>query len=159
MLRMNSQKFQIKTDNQQDTLNLGNKIGKTLKGGEFFLLSSDLGGGKTTFTKGLLQGLDSSDDVTSPTFTVSNLYNGRDNLEVHHFDFYRLSEGGMVAYELAEIINDPNIIIVVEWGDVVSDELPDSKIVIEINRTSESEDSRQFNIDIPEEYNYIGKVL
>lgn len=119
------------------------------------MLASDLGGGKTTFTKGLVRGLGSSDIVSSPTFTVSKVYNARDGINIYHFDFYRLTEGGMVAHELAEYLDDPQAVIVVEWGDVVSDDLPDDRVTVLIERTKEGEDNRNLNITVPSSYDYL----
>lgn len=120
-----------------------------------FLLASDLGGGKTTFTKGLAKGLGSHDVVGSPTFTVNRVYNCRDGIKLYHFDFYRLSEGGMVAYELAEYLNDPMAVIVIEWGDVVSEALPEQRVTIQIERTSEGEDARLVHVSYPDSLAYI----
>lgn len=119
------------------------------------MLSSDLGGGKTTFTKGLAAGLGSDDVVSSPTFTVSNVYECRDNLTLHHFDFYRLNEAGVVAHELAEVVDDPSVIAVIEWGDIVSEVLPERSIVINFDRSSKGEDVREITINFPEEASYL----
>lgn len=120
-----------------------------------FLLTSDLGGGKTTFTKGLAKGLGSTDTVSSPTFTVSRVYKARDDIALYHFDFYRLNEGGMVALELAEVMDDPKAVVVIEWGDVVSGILPDRRITIKIDKTSDSEESRRLQVSSPSDLAYI----
>lgn len=119
------------------------------------MLSSDLGGGKTTFTKGLAKGLGSKDIVNSPTFTVSRVYDCRDGIELHHFDFYRLSEGGMVAHELAEVMNDPKIVTVVEWGDVVSDVLPETRVDVVFERVSSGEDDRKLKLSYSPDLSYV----
>lgn len=143
------------TDGPEQTMMLGELLGQKCRGGELFLLSSDLGGGKTAFAKGIARGMGSKEVVTSPTFTVSNVYNSDRGIEIHHFDFYRLSEGGMVEHELAEIINDPNIVIVVEWGDVVDGSLPVKKVVVEISRLATGENHRQISITIPDSLSYL----
>jgi len=102
-----------------------------LKGGEVIELVSDLGGGKTTFVRGLVRGLGSEDKVASPTFTISKLYK-KDKLEVHHFDFYRLQEAGIVADELAEIAGDPLTVTVIEWGGAVQHVLPEERMTVTI---------------------------
>lgn len=147
--------FQINSSSSEDTLEIGRQLGKNCRGGELFLLSSDLGGGKTTLTKGLAEGLGSKDTVSSPTFTVSNIYECSDGLEIHHFDFYRLSEGGVVAYELAEVIDDPKVVVVVEWGDIVADGLPDKRITISLNRSAEGEDVRDVEVSYDSSYDYV----
>src|SRR5688572_5517582 len=101
---------QIESSSYEDTYETGKRFGSRCKGGEVFVLASDLGGGKTTFTKGLAAGLGSLDKVVSPTFTVSRVYKCRDGLYLHHFDFYRLNEPGVVGHELAEVIGDPHAV-------------------------------------------------
>src|SRR5690606_32736409 len=145
----------IESSSYEDTYETGKRFGSRCKGGEVFVLSSDLGGGKTTFTKGLAAGLGSDDVVSSPTFTVSNVYECRDNLTLHHFDFYRLNEAGVVAHELAEVVDDPSVIAVIEWGDIVSEVLPERSIVINFDRSSKGEDVREITINFPEEANYL----
>src|SRR5207244_10389549 len=78
--------------NADETLNLGAQIAQQLGGGEILLLSGPLGAGKTVFVKGLAGtlGIDSA-EVTSPSFTLVNLYNGR--LTLYHIDLFRLDEG------------------------------------------------------------------
>jgi tRNA threonylcarbamoyladenosine biosynthesis protein TsaE len=126
--------WQTNSTSSELTERLAEKLGKVLRGGEVIELVSDLGGGKTTFTRGLVRGLGSNDKVASPTFTISKMYQaGR--LEVHHFDFYRLHEAGIVADELAEVAGDPNAVVVIEWGDVVQHVLPDERMTITIAQT------------------------
>ncbi len=82
------------TNSPEATQSLAQSLGKFMRGGEIIDLVSDVGGGKTTFTKGLARGLLVEEVVQSPTFTISRLYHARDGLELHHFDFYRLPEAG-----------------------------------------------------------------
>src|SRR5689334_25117700 len=115
---------QITTGDPAATEQLGEAIGERLKGGEVIELVSDLGGGKTTFVRGLARGFGSSDRVASPTFTISKVYKSGSK-ELHHFDFYRLQESGLIAHELEEIIHDPMCTVVVEWAAVVKNVLPE----------------------------------
>lgn len=140
--------FLIKANSLKTTLALGSAIGVALKGGETIELRSDIGGGKTTLTKGIAAGMGSQDTVQSPTFTVSRIYQAAKNRELHHFDFYRLHDPGIMAAELAESLGDPQVIVVIEWSDIVADILPETRIVITI--TSPAEHERHFAIDIPE---------
>ncbi len=146
--------MQINSSSSSATFGLGEALGRNCRGGELFILSSDLGGGKTTFTKGLAHGLGSIDNVSSPTFMVSKIYKGK-NLELRHFDFYRLNEGGMVAQELAEYIGDPKSVIVVEWGDLIHDSLPIKNITVKLQRVSSGEDSRNILIKVHPELKYL----
>lgn len=148
-------RFQISSSKPEDTVNFGEQLGRKCKGGEVFLLTSDLGGGKTTFTKGLAKGLGSPAVVSSPTFTISQVYECRDGLEIHHFDFYRLHEGGMVALELADVIDNPKAVIVIEWGDVIDDVLPEIKAEVNISKVAEDEDGRVLSVKLPAQLEYL----
>lgn len=122
---------QLHTADSVATEQLAEKIGQRLKGGEVIELIADLGGGKTTFTRGLARGAGSGDTVSSPTFTISKVYSAP-YFEIHHFDFYRLEEPGIMADELAEIVDDPSIVTVVEWGENVRHVLPQKHLRVEL---------------------------
>lgn len=113
---------------------------------------SDLGGGKTTFVRGLARGMGSRDRVASPTFTISRVYTS-DTLEMHHFDFYRLGEPGLIAEELAEVLHDNAIVTVVEWADIVKDVLPSKRLTIIIEKTPT--DGRTIRFRAPESLSYL----
>lgn len=136
----------------EDTLKLGAGIGRRLKGGEVIELSSDLGGGKTLLVRGLAAGLGSHDRVTSPSFTLSNRYQAG-KLTLHHFDFYRLDEPGIMRRELAEVLEDPSAIVAVEWAGAVEDVLPAERLSINIRATGELE--RTFEFSCPDQLNYL----
>lgn len=123
-----------------------------LRGGEVIELVSDLGGGKTTLVRGLARGAGSHDKVASPTFTISKVYK-TGNFEVHHFDFYRLPEAGIVADELAEVLGDPQVVVVVEWGDIVQHVLPDKRLTIRLTQTPDG--SRRITVTGPEALAYL----
>ena len=135
-----------------DTEAIADQVGSRLRGGEVIELVSDLGGGKTTFTRGLAAGAGSSNVVASPTFTVSKVYE-TDKLEIHHFDFYRLVDAGLIAHELHDLVGDPEIVVVVEWGDAVAHVLPEEKLTIEITRSGE--ESRDITLTLPESLTYL----
>lgn len=137
----------IEVHNAEQTRRLGARIGASLKGGEVFELVGDVGAGKTTFTKGLAQGLGISDEVQSPSFTISRVYDGRDNLQLVHYDFYRLSDPGIMASEVSEMVQDATTITVIEWADIVEGILPQTHYRILFTSPSETER----NIDVPEE--------
>ena len=123
-----------------------------MRGGEVIELVSDLGGGKTTLTRGLVRGAGSSDKVASPTFTLSREY-AAPNFTIAHFDFYRLGEAGIVGDELAEIVGDPAYVTVVEWGDIVQDVLPHERLAIRIDLLGEVE--RKLEFTYPEQFAYL----
>ena len=118
---------------------LGAKIGRQLRGGETIELASDLGGGKTVMVKGLARGLGYTGDISSPTFTLSRVYKIKENLELHHYDFYRIDSGDIVAAELAEVVGDPEIVVAVEWAGNAGAAMPAERVKIQINKLSEAE--------------------
>jgi len=127
-------------------------MGSRLKGGEVIELVSDVGGGKTTFVKGFAKGFGSTDSVASPSFTISREYKAGDKT-MYHFDFYRLSDPGIVANELAEVVDDDGAVVVVEWADIVENVLPAEHVTIHIKNTGET--SREFEISYPAALAYL----
>lgn len=127
-----------------------------MRGGEVVELVSDLGGGKTTFTRGLARGFGSHDRVASPTFTISRVYKAGPK-SMHHFDFYRLPEAGLIAEELADVIGDQHTVTVVEWADIVQNVLPKERLTIEITKTAD--DGRELLFRYPESLSYLMEGL
>jgi tRNA threonylcarbamoyladenosine biosynthesis protein TsaE len=146
-------KFNFKSNSYDLTVDLGSRIGSRLRGGEVFELVSDLGGGKTAFVRGLNSGFGSDNPVASPTFTINFVYSRDDGKQLHHYDFYRLDDAGIIAHELGEAIDDNGAVVVVEWGEVVQNVLPDSKLTLEIKRVGENE--RELEFTYPEEFKYL----
>ena len=163
--------WQTSSTSSESTEALAEKIGRALKGGEVIELVSDLGGGKTTFVRGLARGFGSKDKVASPTFTISRVYQAEPRqpagpvnpnivaqpLEMHHFDFYRLHEPGIIAEELAEVQNDPHIVVVVEWAEIVRNVLPSRRLTITIQQTPTG--SRAIRFHCPEGLHYLLKAV
>ena len=148
--------WQTSSTSSEATEQLAEKLGKSLKGGEVIELVSDLGGGKTTFVRGLARGMGSDDRVASPTFTISRVYEAGDK-EIHHFDFYRLGEAGLIAGELADVLLDPSIVVVVEWAGIVQDVLPKKRLTITIEKTPT--DSRTLTFRAPESLDYLMEAI
>lgn len=107
-------------------------------------LIGDVGAGKTTFTKILGKYLGVSEEVQSPSFTISRVYDLSDGRVLVHYDFYRLADAGVMADELYDAIHDTRTITVVEWADIVDGVLPDDRVIIKI--TSTSEDLRDIEV-------------
>ena len=84
------QLFSVTTNNDEETMLFAEKLAKTVGKGVVFTLIGDLGAGKTHFVKGFVKGIGSNSLVTSPTFTLLNIYEGG-KYPVYHFDMYRLS--------------------------------------------------------------------
>jgi len=103
---------------EQETFDFGVRFGERLSGGEVILLNGPLGAGKTVFVKGIARALEVDEgDVTSPSFTLVNLHQGR--LLLYHIDLYRLDEGASAAHavDLDEILSDETAVVVIEWGE------------------------------------------
>lgn len=128
----------VHISSEQETKAFGARIGGLLRGGELIELIGDVGAGKTTFVKGLAEGLDVDDDIQSPSFTISRVYTARDDLRLAHYDFYRLNTPGIMKAELHESIQDKRNITVVEWADIASDVLPASRLTLQFIPTSEN---------------------
>lgn len=137
---------------------LAGRLGRNLRGGEVIELCSDLGGGKTTFTRGLVRGAGSGDVVASPTFMLHKHYESP-NFAIEHFDFYRLNEPGQVANALEENIADKSAVVLVEWGDSVKHVLPSRRARIVIDRTRTSEEDREISITCPKNLAYLLRGL
>lgn len=143
--------YEIKSSSSDETEALAEKIGSCLRGGEVLELIGDVGAGKTTFVKGLARGLGSGDSVSSPTYTVSNVYQGR--LPLYHFDFYRVQEDQLIRNELNDILKQHSEIVVLEWADTVRSLLPREHITIIFSTTNESE--RTIKVELPHTQEYI----
>jgi tRNA threonylcarbamoyladenosine biosynthesis protein TsaE len=140
--------WQTSSTSSDDTEKLGELLGSQLKAGEIIELRSDLGGGKTTFVRGLARGAGSQDRVSSPTFTLSRIYKAK-KFDIYHFDFYRLNEPGILKDQLDEALLG-NSVIVIEWADIVKDVLPNDRISVEFRPVASSSEERQITITYPE---------
>ena len=139
----------------EETLALGESIGKLLRGGEIIELQGDVGAGKTTFVRGLAAGIGSKDHVSSPTLTVRNVYQGR--ITLHHLDLYRLHEPGLIEHELHEIIDQAHDSIVVEWAETLHDTLPEARVTLSFLAPEET--LRVITVESPPELSYIEDAL
>lgn len=112
------------TYSPKETYELGRKIGEQAERGAVFALSGDLGAGKTVFTKGLASGLGVTEHVSSPTFTILQVYEGG-RYPFYHFDVYRIgdiSEMDEIGYE--DCFYGDGVCLV-EWADLVKELLPE----------------------------------
>lgn len=123
---------------------LGEVIGRSVYGGEVLELVGDIGAGKTTLTKGIARALGINEPVQSPTFTISRVYDSPKGLRLAHYDFYRLSEAGIMGDEIREAMDDDSV-VVVEWAGAVDDDLPKDRLVVKITTISEEERLVEFH--------------
>lgn len=145
-LKHNTQQFVCETP--QDTFDLGEKIGELLTGGEMILLAGGLGAGKTLLTKGILYALDFDvDEVTSPSFTLVNLYR-TGKIDVFHIDLWRIDESANAAdaVGLGEILEDARAVTIIEWSERLAKiSFPEKTFRITIE--GDGDDARRISVD------------
>lgn len=123
--------WSVIVDGEAATQSLASLLGGIVEPGAVLLLEGDLGAGKTTFVKGLAQGLGiDPDEVSSPTFTLIHEYEG--DMSLYHFDAYRLDDVSEFIELGAEEYFASDGVTAVEWGDRVRDELPSNRLEIAI---------------------------
>lgn len=109
---------------------LGSKFASILKPGDVVEFIGDLGGGKTTFIKGLAKGLGIEQTVTSPTYNIQRSYKIPSGGTLEHYDLYRLGDDKVLLQEMKEIIAAQDAIIVIEWADHFTQHLTQDRFVI-----------------------------
>ena len=121
------------TFSQQETYDIGKRIGEEAAKGDIITLSGDLGVGKTVFAQGVASGLGIKDHVCSPTFTILQVYDeGR--LPLYHFDAYRIEEPEeMEAIGYEDYLFGDGVCII-EWPEMIDDLLPEGVIAVTISK-------------------------
>lgn len=134
--------LEIFTNSAEETILLGNKIGKLLEPGDIIAMQGTLAAGKTTFTKGIAQSLAINETITSPTFTLISEYEGIRPL--YHMDVYRInSEEEFIDLGVEDLMYSDGISII-EWSEKVMGQLPKKTIIIHIEILEN--DKRKFTI-------------
>lgn len=128
----------MKTNSPAETRALGRQLAASLQPGDVLLLYGDLGAGKSELTRGIAEGLGVSGPVTSPSFTILNVYDdGR--IPLYHFDWYRLES----AEELYEMGMDEYLggdgVAVVEWPTQCPEAIPETHLAVHITPAGECE--------------------
>lgn len=123
----------VETHSVEETFELGRKIGQQARPGQIYTLVGDLGVGKTVFTQGVASGLDIREPISSPTFTIIQIYEeGR--MPFYHFDVYRIGD----IEEMEEIGYDDYFfgegICLIEWANLIEEILPDHIIAVTIEK-------------------------
>ena len=127
----------IETHSAEETRALGRKMAEEFQAGTVVLLRGELGAGKSELARGIAQGLGVTETVTSPSFTILNVYeSGR--LPLYHFDWYRL-ESAEELYELGmeEYLGGDGVALV-EWPEKCEDAVPEGCITIRLNEIGEN---------------------
>jgi tRNA threonylcarbamoyladenosine biosynthesis protein TsaE len=121
------------TASTEETIALGERLGKELRAGDVLVLTGDLGAGKTQLTKGIAAAMGVVDDVTSPTFNILMVYEG-EQMPLYHFDLYRLDDPDQLEdigfYDALE--GDGPCVI--EWGEQFSDEIGSERLDVYLTR-------------------------
>jgi len=131
---MNSQIYE--SQSAEDTFLLGSKVAQLCKKGDIILLNGDLGVGKTVFAKGLGKGLGIQEPISSPTFTVLQIYEeGR--LPLYHFDVYRIADVGEMDEIGYEDYFYGNGVCLIEWAGLIQEILPEKLLSVTIEKNLE----------------------
>jgi tRNA threonylcarbamoyladenosine biosynthesis protein TsaE len=140
--------MRVITNSAKETLALGKKIGRGLRGGETLGLVGDLGAGKTVFTQGLAQGLEIVGRLTSPTFVFIKVYRARAGSKIKtlcHVDAYRIKKAReLLAIGLGEYFNNPSAVAIIEWADKTKKILPRGAKTISIKHSKQDPTKRIF---------------
>ncbi len=130
----------------EDTIALGEQLGRQLRAGDVVVLSGPLGAGKTAFTKGIAVGMDVEGPVTSPTFVLARVHRARraGAPDLVHVDVYRLLEhtGADLLSELDSLDLDAELddaVVVVEWGEGLAERLSENHLDIRLERSANSD--------------------
>ena len=130
----------------EDTIALGEQLGRQLRAGDVVVLSGPLGAGKTAFTKGIAVGMDVEGPVTSPTFVLARVHRARraGAPDLVHVDVYRLLEhtGADLLSELDSLDLDAELddaVVVVVWGEGVAERLSENHLDIRLERSANSD--------------------
>ena len=126
----------IYSQNEEELISIGQKLGRLLDSGDIIVLSGDLGAGKTTLTKGIAKGLDISQMIKSPTYTIVREYEGR--LPLYHLDVYRIGDDPD-SIDLDDFLFGDGATII-EWGELIEPSLSDAYLKIFIRQL---EDGRE----------------
>ncbi|MEY8292291.1 tRNA (adenosine(37)-N6)-threonylcarbamoyltransferase complex ATPase subunit type 1 TsaE [Carnobacteriaceae bacterium 52-44] len=134
----------IVTNNEQETIEFAKKLTKYLKPGMTILLEGDLGAGKTTFTKGVGEGLGVKRIIKSPTYTIVREYQDG-KYPLYHVDLYRLTQNEVPELGLDEYFEGEGI-SVVEWPSVAPEDLPEHRLEIELAPAVEAPEKRTITV-------------
>lgn len=134
----------ITTKNEEETMNFAKKLTEFLKPGMVLILEGDLGAGKTTFTKGIGEGLGIQRLIKSPTYTIIREYMDGE-YPLYHIDLYRLEESEVEDLGLEEYFEGEGL-TVIEWPSVAPEELPKERLELRLNVDPSSPEQREIEL-------------
>ena len=133
--------FEIHTTSQEETMELGKRLGEKVFANSCVVLEGDLAAGKTTLTKGIALGLGIDRIIKSPTYTLIREYR-KGRLPLFHMDMYRIEESGGASEVGLEEYFYADGVCVVEWAQYIEDELPSTFLKVQIDRVGDDESKR-----------------
>jgi len=130
---------QVVTRSPDETLAFGRALARELRPPCLVLLRGELGSGKTTLTKGLVEGFGAAreEDVTSPSFTLVHEYG--ESPKVFHVDLYRIESTRELATLGLDDLWTQEAILIVEWGEKLWDNAPAPQVVVQMEHVSSEE--------------------
>lgn len=137
--------FKFISNSETDTINFAKDFASKLNIGDTIVLCGSLGSGKTKFTEGILTHFNLQDEISSPTFTIVNEYISN-NINIYHFDVYRLSSSDEF-YAIGGEEYFSKGICIIEWGELIEDALPKDYIKISFSKEENDENKRILTID------------
>ena len=135
--------YKVISRSEQDTIELAQNIESEKFPNMVICLTGDLGSGKTVFAKGFAQALEVKEEVTSPTFNIIKEYTSGE-MPLYHMDVYRLEESKQ-DLGIEEYFTKKGVTII-EWADMIEDQLPARRLDIRIKNSIEDEDKRIITI-------------
>ncbi|MDQ4108660.1 MAG: tRNA (adenosine(37)-N6)-threonylcarbamoyltransferase complex ATPase subunit type 1 TsaE [Actinomycetota bacterium] len=136
--------IEFETETADRTREVGRVLAGLLQPRDTVVLTGDLGAGKTTLVQGIGRGLGVKDHIASPTFTLVREYTGR--LDVAHVDVYRLERVQDVVDLALDELGSPERVLLIEWGDVVQDLLPEDRLRVQLTTDRADEETRRIMI-------------
>ena len=133
--------IELETETADRTREVGQVLASMLEPRDTVVLTGDLGAGKTTLVQGIGRGLGVEDHVASPTFTLVREYTGR--LDIAHVDVYRLERVQDVLDLALDELGGPERVLLIEWGDAVSDLLPEDRLRVELTTERADTETRR----------------
>ena len=128
--------MKLEVNSTQEMQHLGAVIAQTAQAHDLLLLNGDLGAGKTTLTQGIGRELGIKRPVKSPTFTIVREY-PEARLPLFHMDFYRVENDDLSSIDLSAYMAEPGL-VVIEWPEIVQEQLPEEYLQIIIKRVDDS---------------------
>lgn len=137
--------YLVKTE--EETLRLAAEYAQKLKGGEVVLLNGNLGAGKSVFVRGVARALGVRNRITSPTFVLLKVYPIKNEKikKLIHVDAYRVSPEDLLAVGLSEYLNNPDTVVMIEWGEKLIKMLKQQKIKTQVIGIKITQFNREIN--------------